>query len=154
MKIIIVSDSHGNKDIINKLYNQNNFDYFIFLGDIISDVKDIIHNDNVLYVPGNCDFFSKEQEVLVKKLGGYKFIICHGHTFGVKNNINKLVEFAKSNNADFCLFGHTHIPLIKEVAGVQLINPGSVSKPREGEPTYCVLKIIDGKSNIERIAIY
>ena len=38
MRIILVSDSHGNKDGIVKLINNESCDYLFFLGDGLSDL--------------------------------------------------------------------------------------------------------------------
>ena len=45
------------------------------------------------------------------------------------------------------LFGHTHKPVIEKKNGVLVINPGSVSFPRqEGrKPSYVILNLEEGK---------
>ena len=49
---------------------------------------------------------------------------------------------AKFNNADVVLYGHTHIACYEEKNGVVVINPGSLSSPRDGSSgTYAVIKI-------------
>ena len=32
------------------------------------------------------------------------------------------------------MFGHTHIPWSKAIAGVRMVNAGSVGKPKDGDP--------------------
>lgn len=34
---------------------------------------------------------------------------------------------------DDLLVGHTHVPMLKEIAGRRIINPGSVGQPRDGD---------------------
>ena len=42
-----------------------------------------------------------------------------------------LEHVARSAEADVLVFGHTHLPYTKEVAGVLLVNDGSVGKPKD-----------------------
>jgi len=48
-------------------------------------------------------------------------------------------------DADFVLIGHTHIPMIKEINTVLVVNPGSCGQPRDGNPL-ASYAIIDTKS--------
>ena len=42
---------------------------------------------------------------------------------------------------DCFLFGHIHIPTIKRDNGIMLLNPGSITLPKGGNPaTYAVLE--------------
>src|SRR5918992_4109929 len=44
---------------------------------------------------------------------------------------------------DFVIFGHTHVPMIHQVGGVTVINPGSCSQPRDQDRrgSYAVLDL-------------
>jgi len=62
---------------------------------------------------------------------------------------------------DFVLFGHTHVPFVKEIEGTIIANPGSIGQPRDGDSrsSYAVInsdrKEIEFKRvdyNIEKIA--
>ncbi|MGI6404129.1 MAG: metallophosphoesterase family protein [Oscillospiraceae bacterium] len=46
-----------------------------------------------------------------------------------------------SVKADICCFGHTHTPLSLYRDGVYLLNPGSLSQPRVGFPSYAVIDL-------------
>ena len=52
-------------------------------------------------------------------------------------------ELAEANSADMVLFGHTHMPLIENYPDMKIMNPGSISQPRqEGHrPTYLVITV-------------
>jgi putative phosphoesterase len=94
-------------------------------------------------VVGNCDF---EAGPLVTAFhaGGKKILLTHGHRQHVKTDWQRLSYLAEENEADVCLFGHTHTPAIFYVAHVLLFNPGSISLPRgDNPPTYGVLTITD-----------
>ena len=44
---------------------------------------------------------------------------------------------------DILLTGHTHIPVVRQVNGKWLLNPGSVGFPKDGNPqaAYAVLEL-------------
>ena len=43
-------------------------------------------------------------------------------------------RLAQDSGADVLIFGHTHKPWIREIAGVLFVNCGSVGKPKDGDP--------------------
>ncbi|MEJ7838305.1 MAG: metallophosphoesterase family protein [Thermomicrobiales bacterium] len=45
-----------------------------------------------------------------------------------------LERIAVMADCDVLLFGHTHIPWSRTIGGVQMINTGSVGKPKDGDP--------------------
>jgi len=57
-------------------------------------------------------------------IDGTDIFATHGHIYN-ENNLPKLKGF------DILLHGHTHVPLHREVEGITIINPGSVSIPKE-----------------------
>ena len=53
---------------------------------------------------------------------------------------------------DVLIFGHTHIPWTREIAGVRFVNAGSVGKPKDGDPRACWALLTvneDGATEIE-----
>ena len=53
---------------------------------------------------------------------------------------------------DFACVGHTHIPMhLRLREGLQLINPGSVGQPRDGDPRAAYAVIEDGVVSLRRI---
>jgi predicted phosphodiesterase len=48
-------------------------------------------------------------------------------------------------DADFVCVGHTHLPMYLPLERLQLLNPGSVGQPRDGDPraAYAVIDDID-----------
>ena len=68
-------------------------------------------------------------------------LLTHGHSYGVSMGREGLAEEAKSRGCDVAMFGHTHRPFLETVKGVLLVNPGSLSYPRqEGrQPSYLLL---------------
>lgn len=61
-----------------------------------------------------------------------KILLTHGHEFYVDFEFDTISIYAKKQNCSIVVFGHTHVPLLKEANGILLINPGSTSRPRMG----------------------
>lgn len=57
----------------------------------------------------------------------------------------------ESLDADYVCVGHTHIPFHLDLGRTQVINPGSVGQPRDGDPrcSYAVLE--NGRVEIRRV---
>jgi putative phosphoesterase len=58
----------------------------------------------------------------------------------------------KGIEADFVCVGHSHIQFHLDLGGIQIINPGSVGQPRDGDPRCAYAVIEDGKVRLERVA--
>lgn len=94
-------------------------------------------------VQGNNDYFSslpRETEFLI---GDYKVWVTHGHNYYVSMGYEILKEEARSREVDVVMCGHTHRPVIEQERDLTLINPGSLSYPRqEGHvPSYVLIEI-------------
>ena len=144
--LTVFSDSHGEIDALNKLrpaFLKSN--KIVFLGDGRYDLN-LIKGDfsNKIYaVDGNCDGYGFSPE-LIFSVGSYKILAVHGHRFYVKEGLDSLVNYAKEQKCNVVLFGHTHIPIITELHGVKLINPGTLS--RHGKKrTYITIEIDNDK---------
>ena len=144
MKIIILSDTHGNFNGFLDVINRNeDADLFLHLGDGSHEylkIKEICKTKKIYMVKGNCDFLDlPEQKIL--EIGNKKLFACHGDKFNVKNGLDEYVEFAKSKNFNIITYGHTHIRFIQNDENLCIINPGSLTLPRSFGPSYCVLSI-------------
>ena len=45
-----------------------------------------------------------------------------------------LERIARAADCDVLVFGHTHKPWVRQIAGVLMVNDGSVGKPKDGDP--------------------
>ena len=144
MKMAIISDSHGNKSGINKLFEIGGFDYFFYLGDGLSDLGSYQYLDNVFVVSGNCDYLSSVENEKIFELDGIKFFITHGNNYGVKYSMSGIRDRAKELNVRVVCFGHTHRQLMEEREGILYLNPGSFKRV-DGVSTGLILDI-DKKS--------
>ena len=153
MRILVLSDSHGRNygmfSVVDKHYSEINA--VIHLGDLVSDAEELVRKYPYLpvcTVAGNCDLygFSKDDYEKTVEYGGVKIFMCHGHTCGVKGSLGLLRSKAEQNGAKIALFGHTHLPLVEEKGGIILMNPGSISEPRDGRaPSYGMVEIENGE---------
>ena len=127
--ILVVSDSHGNLkgvEALRPLIAEN--DFIVHLGDGAGDMRDIMREypEKVYLCGGNCDFFSPYTDEGIIEAESVKILYCHGHKYRVKSTLLRLAVEAKQRGCDVALYGHTHMPLITELEGVTLVNPGSL----------------------------
>lgn len=144
MKILIISDTHGETSGAERLIIKERPDHVIHLGDLFRDAEEIANRFPTLpicKVPGNNDWFTEEPKEKVIGLGGVKIFLCHGHTTGVKNGLDIQTAKAMRQNCTVSLFGHTHSPFLEEREGVLLLNPGSVTYGG----TYALLTLLPGQ---------
>ena len=145
MKVLVVSDSHGNVENVCRAIDLVQPRMLLHLGDGWRDAQEAARRYPDLpieKVPGNCDFRRDEMAERLIVICGRLFLLCHGHTLGVKSSYNELLRAALEHKADAVLFGHTHIPFTDFRRGVMLLNPGSVGDFQK--PTYAVLTFTGG----------
>ena len=124
MKICVVSDSHGDREILNRIYNSNpNCDIYLHLGD--SELsEEYIHP--FVSVKGNCDYFLDYPPFRIIETPCGRIYCEHGHVH-LRGNISLLDRY----NCKVYLYGHTHIHRLEKINDYYFVNPGSVSRPRD-----------------------
>lgn len=160
MKLLIASDIHGSSYYAQKIkdaYINHKCEQLLLLGNLLYhgprnpfpkdyDPKEVIFilngiKENIIAVRGNCDS-EVDQMVLEFPIMAdyttivnedYKIVASHGHIFSP--------DYLPSlNKNDIFMYGHIHIPVMECKDGIHLINPGSISLPKEGNPhTYGIL---------------
>ena len=80
---------------------------------------------------GNNDFFAPHPYEEEFDLGPHHIMITHGHHYHVSTGPEILKEEALSIGADVVMFGHTHRPYFEQDEDITVLNPGSVSYPRQ-----------------------
>ena len=157
MKIMFISDVHGIEDNLNFIkekYNELKCEKLIVLGDIyyigprnemkesynIKKVYDFLNSfkNNIICIKGNCDSEIDEtinQFPTIDKLGiisdlNNDIYLTHGHIYNEDNwNYENTI----------LVYGHFHIPFIKEKNNNIFINPGSISLPKNDyKPSYLI----------------
>lgn len=148
IRILIFSDTHGRRTDMEEIISQHpEAEYVIHLGDCVSDVRNISEFFSVrLYnVRGNCDPLSSADDDGEIVLGGKRIFFTHGHKYSVKSGTDGIVAEAKRRCANAVLFGHTHRAVCTYDNGLYIFNPGSLSRPSEGRPSYGIMDIVNGQ---------
>ena len=134
MKILVLSDSHGNtRAVLRAVERHPDAAAVFFLGDGSRDADALEEKHSrlpVYRVRGNCDFASFDPVEGLAPLGGVVFFYTHGHAYSVKSGVDELAAAAKARGADVALFGHTHEALCEMRDGVALFNPGTLCGTR------------------------
>lgn len=146
MKILIVSDTHRNNANFLKVVERTRpLDMVVHCGDIEGSELLISRAAGcpVEMVRGNNDFFSelpKEKEFMI---GQYKVWLTHGHNYYIYMNHEMIKREAREREVDIVMCGHTHRPVVDIGNDLTLINPGSISYPRQGnrKPSYIIMEI-------------
>ena len=151
MKYLFASDIHGSAYYCRKLldaFREEQAERLVLLGDLLyhgprNDLpreyapKEVIallneHKNKIYAVRGNCEAevdqmvleFPVMADYCILSVDGRTFYATHGHIYNQDN-----------------LPPHTHVLKAQQMDGYILLNPGSVSIPKEGNPaTYAVLE--------------
>lgn len=154
MKIFVMSDIHGSFFYLKKAleaFEKEGAEYILILGDILyhgprnplpeeynpKEVAILLnqYRDKIIAVRGNCDSEVDQMVLEFPIMSDYSTIFwegkrifaTHGHVFN-RDNMPSLGE------GDIFISGHTHIPVKEEKLGVYILNPGSISLPKENTP--------------------
>lgn len=134
-KYLIVSDSHGSNFTIRKaLMAHPDADYLVHLGDSEDMYEEIRELAKIpcYMVKGNSDSFRCTEPLSeIIPAGKHRLLAVHGHLQNVRYNYNELIKMAKDNGCDIVLFGHIHVPVYENMEGITIINPGSITLPRQ-----------------------
>ena len=138
MRILVLSDTHSAilkaKEVYRKLNSKEKIDYIIHCGDYYEDAIKLGSelNAKVIATKGNCDnsFSDDEYNILETEIGN--IIVVHGHMQHVSYSLEYLYDLAIDNNAIMITFGHTHRNIFTNLNGIYIMNPGSLSRPRDG----------------------
>lgn len=149
MKVLIVSDTHGREQNLAEALEQTGpIDQLIHLGDVeggAEHIRELAGDAPAAIIAGNNDFFCDLPNERIFTLGGHRIFMTHGHGYFVHSGTLYLKREARKKGADIVMFGHTHKPYMEEDNELLVLNPGSLSLPRqEGHrPTYIVMEIAD-----------
>lgn len=153
MKVLVISDTHGKLDNAKKVIEQIiplGITTVLHCGDYVSDARILqkFYSDLTVHsVYGNCDMgFGGEysQVVVIEHVSIY---MSHGHRYGVKwGDYDEVVIDAKANEASVAVCGHSHCVYLCRQEGIIVMNPGSLSLPRDSmNPSYGILNLENGR---------
>lgn len=161
MKYMFASDVHGSAYYAKKLvekFNEIEADRLILCGDLLyhgprNDLprdyspKEVIPlfnsiKDKIYAVRGNCDSevdqmvleFPILSDYTILVLNGINFYLTHGHLHSPEN-------LPALKKGDAFIFGHIHLPIAEKKDDIYILNPGSTSIPKGGNPnSYAILE--------------
>jgi uncharacterized protein len=141
MKLLVISDSHGNYSRALKAHElAGPVDHIIHLGDGSDDARLM---EEVLEVPvhrvaGNCDYDPVLPKELTLELGACRVLLTHGNRQSVKSGLGGLIGRGREVGAKLVLYGHTHRPAVDSALGMLLVNPGAL---KEGGGSYAIVTV-------------
>ena len=146
MRVLIVSDTHGhNNNYFRVLEKEGQMDMVIHCGD--AEGSEYLLQEAagcpLHIVIGNNDFFSDLPREIEMEIGKNRVLITHGHYYCVSTGYELLKDEAFSRGFDIVMYGHTHRPVVDESDGIVVLNPGSLTYPRqEGRrPSYIIMEM-------------
>ena len=164
MKIMIASDIHGSAKYCRTLlerYEKEKAGRLLLLGDLLyhgprndlpeeyapKRVAEMLNakKDEIFCVRGNCEAevdqmmlaFPVLADYALMPLGNRMAFITHGHVYHKEN-------LPPVKAGDILLHGHTHVPACEAAGACMVLNPGSVSIPKNGTPRSYM--ILDGET--------
>lgn len=161
MKYMIASDIHGSAYYCRKLleeFEASGAERLILLGDILyhgprNDLpkeyapKEVIallnaHKDRIYCIRGNCDTEVDQMVLEFPILADYALIVDNGLTiYATHGHVYNADHLPPVQKGDILLHGHTHVLKAEQCGDITVLNPGSVSIPKEGNPpTYAILE--------------
>lgn len=142
MKFVVVSDSHGAyQELLDVININQDADVFIHLGDY--ELPEYLLN-RFIFCKGNCDFLSTHKSSFDIDYEFGKLHFEHGNHIDFKN----FNEYVISKDANIFLFGHTHKKLALKIKNTYVFNPGSLTRPRDGNLGSYLIIYVDKENNI------
>ena len=150
MIVFFLCDTHGrHAGIEEAIQREFPFQRLIHLGDAegyedyIADLAEC----PIDIVSGNNDFFSDLPDEKIVFIDDFRALITHGHMYGVSMGYQRIWEEGLERGVDAVMFGHTHRPMLEEDEDLILLNPGSLSYPRQKgrQRSYIVMEKENGK---------
>ena len=154
MKILVLSDSHGNVSNMAAAVEQSAPRMIFHLGDCWRDagkLHDLFPDIPLEQVPGNCDYRPSEPAEKLLFVEDKRILLCHGHTYGVKQSLLTAGYAAEEQNLDLFLFGHTHRPLVDMRGKTLFLNPGSIGD--HFRPFYGVVTLENGRLDARTVPL-
>lgn len=146
MKVMVVSDTHRKHKYLKvALERMAPIDRLLHLGDAegYEDYIAEMAGCPIDIVAGNNDFFSTLDYEKVIMVGRYKIFMTHGHYYYVNSGIRDIAKAGKAAGADIIMFGHTHCPVLTRIEDMVVLNPGSLSYPRQKnrQPSFIMMEL-------------
>lgn len=154
MRILVLSDSHGNVDNMARAVELTVPDRVLHLGDWPAGPDGLRARFPAL--PWRACRATVIGAAATSRNGCWRSaacgsLRCTGHTRNVKRSPMAAMYAAKEYGAQVLLFGHTHVPLVDNDGSLLTLNPGAAGDPLH--PTCGVLTIENGRADVSHPAV-
>ncbi len=155
MKVLVFSDSHGRKELLDRMLSQQEeCTRVFFLGDGLGEVqwiKDFYPEKKFTCVKGNNDWRYDEDLEAYAHIEGVTIMATHGDALSVRSTLTPLYKKAHSVGASLALYGHTHVARLTAdpLTGVTAVNPGALCDGK-----YAVITFSKGGFEVEHKRCY
>lgn len=163
MKILVISDTHGDINSWEKIKGENFYgaEIIIHAGDVLyhgprNDLpagyqpKKLIEEINncplpIIVAQGNCEAYVDQMVLNIPiqapyaflQLGQKRILVNHGHLLTVE----EMEKQAQLYKTDFFITGHTHLPVLEKKNSTIFLNPGSTSISKREDKRHTVALI-------------
>lgn len=153
MKILVISDTHGNMPI---KIRELGVHAVLHAGDVGDRkfMREFSSLENFYAVAGNTDSSLEGifPDTLCGTIEGVKFFLVHNLSAPHRMIMSNFREINECS-PDIVVYGHTHMPSVEIRDDVLFLNPGSLGKDGlTGRKTYAIMEV-DGEK-IESISIF
>ncbi|KRM24411.1 metallophosphoesterase family protein [Latilactobacillus graminis] len=154
MRFVVVSDSHGDREILVQLvaHYQDQAVTMLHCGDSELATDDPLFT-HMTVVQGNMDFNGQFPAKTTFSVDNQRVFLTHGHLYGVNTDLTHLLLAAQEVHANLACYGHTHQLDCEMHAGVLLLNPGSIAQPRGPfrnlKGTYAVIDVTPDQYHVQ-----
>ncbi|HHT9145533.1 MAG: metallophosphoesterase family protein [Candidatus Brocadiaceae bacterium] len=104
------------------------------------------------------DYLANLPVTLHTEINGTRFLFSHGSPRGdmfkyLRPDVShkELEDELKYIHADIVFIGHTHLPMVRKIQDILVVNPGSVGQPRDSVPLASYAVWEDGSITIKRV---
>ena len=154
MRIGLISDTHNR--LRNEVFQHfEGVDRILHAGDVGSPdlLTELEAIAPVTAVYGNTDGYglrARVVEVAELALDGRRVVLLHGDQLGSPTPAGLR---QRHPDADIIVYGHTHRPLVEEIDGVLVVNPGSAGAARFGIPPSVGILTLSDTMSVELIEL-
>ncbi len=150
-KILVVSDTHSETKLLDQIIKLENPTNILHAGDH-EFTLDYLNNNKITFVKGNNDFIGDIYKTI--KFNDITICLTHGHNeYSPFYWHEKLISHFQSERPNIIIYGHSHKELIEKIDNVTILNPGSLTYPRNQKmiKTYAIIEIQENNYEIKII---
>ncbi|MDR2823191.1 MAG: metallophosphoesterase [Mycoplasmataceae bacterium] len=142
-RILVIADSHGENAIMQDIITKQKADLIIHAGDYCTDIQWMKKHFHY-FVDGNND--NEWVPIQIFTVGEFKFLLTHGHPEWSFDSIKwhqRLRKLGGQHHADVVIYGHSHTEVVDQSSKPFIVNPGSITLPRNNKncKSYMIIEV-------------